>query len=75
MKKQKIINIVLAILTIFSPMIAFSLACNLGEVEVFGIGGAIRYCWIMWLFVPICMVLFVLGIKLKKVNCKIKLNS
>ena len=55
-------------------MISFSLACLIGEADIFGITGMIRYSWIMWLFIPIGILSILIGIKLKNNNQKYKKN-
>ena len=50
MKKLKIAGIVFFWLTLLSPMVAFMVACQIGEVDIFEIAGMIRYAWVMWLF-------------------------
>lgn len=57
-------------LTLISPMVSFYLASEIGEVEIFGVGGIVRYSWVMLLFIPIGILSIVVGLKLKKNNQK-----
>lgn len=43
MKKEISLAKMLFWLTLISPMISFSLACLIGEADIFGITGMIRY--------------------------------
>lgn len=70
----KRIAIISLIVSIISPMIAFSICCDVGEVEIFNIAGAIRYIWIFFLFIPIVAISFFLGLKLKELGLKYKQN-
>ena len=55
-------------------MFSFALSTYIGEVDVFGTAGMLRYSWIMWLFVPVGILSILIGIKLKKNNQKYKKN-
>lgn len=72
MKKVKIFANVIFWLTVISPMIAFSASCLIGEVEVFGVMGIVRYSWVMWLFMPLGILSMFFGAYLKKRNQKYK---
>lgn len=61
-------------LTIASVPVSFWVASLMGEPEIFGIAGILRYSWFMWLFVPISIVLLVLGKWLKINGQKYKKN-
>lgn len=74
MKKEISLAKMLFWLTLISPMISFSLACLIGEADIFGITGMIRYSWIMLLFIPIGILSILIGIKLKNNNQKYKKN-
>lgn len=72
MKKEISLAKMLFWLTLISPMISFSLACLIGEADIFGITGMIRYSWIMLLLIPIGILSILIGIKLKNNNQKYK---
>ncbi len=74
MKKERKISIILFWLTLISPILAFTLACNIGEVDVFGIAGIVRYSWVMLLFIPIGILSILIGFKLKADKQKYKNN-
>ena len=74
MKKLKILGIILFWLTLVSPMVAFGFACELGEANIFGVAGIVRYSWIMLFFIPIGFLSILIGIKLKKSKQKYKKN-
>lgn len=74
MKKVKSFANIIFWITLFSPMASFALTSVIGEANIFGIAGIIRYSWIMWLFIPIGMLSILIGIKLKKNNQKYKKN-
>ena len=48
-------------------MISFSLAALIGEADIFGVAGIIRYSWIMWLFIPVGVLSILIGMELKKI--------
>ena len=66
MKKERIVANVFFWLTLVSPIVAFTLASYIGESDVFGIAGILRYIWVMWLFVPIGILSVLAGKKQKK---------
>lgn len=68
MKNNKCFGNVLFWLTLLSPIISFSLASLIGETDIFGVAGIIRYSWIMWIFLPVGIISLVIGIKYKKSN-------
>lgn len=72
MKKEKIIGNILLVATLISPMISFSLASIIGEAEIFGVAGIIRYSWVMLLFIPIGLLSILFGLKLKNNKQKYK---
>ena len=74
MKKIKILCNILFWATLISPIVSFSLAGKIGEVNIFGVAGIIRYSWIMWLFIPIGVLSIIFGLQLKKNNQKYKKN-
>lgn len=46
MKKLKIAGIIFFWLTLLSPMVAFMVACQIGEVDIFEIaGGDVVFCF------------------------------
>ena len=66
MKKLKTIGDMVFCLVLVSPMISFALAAIIGEPEIFGIGGIIRYSWVMWCFIPLGILSIIIGRKLKQ---------
>lgn len=71
MKKTSITFIVLSVLVV--PL-SFSLAGEIGEQQIYGLAGMMRYMWIMWLMTPIGIGSIILGFKLKKRGCSYKGN-
>lgn len=65
---------ILFFLTLISPMVSFYLASEIGEADIFGVGGIVRYSWIMLLFIPIGILSILIGVKLKKANQKYMKN-
>ena len=65
MKCSKIIINILVILTIVSLPLSFSICAIVGEAEIFGVAGIIRYSWIMLLFSPIGFLTLLMGKWLK----------
>ena len=74
MKKIKIAGNIFFGLTIAAPLFAFALASLIGEANIFGVVGIIRYMWIAWLFIPLGVASIFMGIKLKKCKQKYKKN-
>jgi len=74
MKKYKIIGLILFWLSIISLPLSFALTSKIGETDIFGVDGIVRYSWIMLLFSPICILSFVFGIYLKRKKQKYKAN-
>lgn len=74
MKKLKIAGIVFFWLTLLSPMVAFMVACQIGEVDIFEIAGMIRYAWVMWFFALIGIASIIIGVKLKQGGQRYKKN-
>ena len=69
MNKNKILNILetmVFVATVVSPIVAFCLAGIIGEVEIFSSAGIVRYSWIMWLFMPFPICSILIGKKLKQ---------
>ena len=66
MRKEKVLSNILFWITLISPMLAFALASIIGESNIFGVAGIVRYSWIMWLFIPVGVLSIIIGIKLKK---------
>ena len=69
LSKLKILSIVLFILSIIIPIIAFYIVCLVGNVWVFGIAG-MSYSWIFLFFLPIPLASIALGIYSKKKHTK-----
>lgn len=65
---------ILFFLTLISPMVSFYLASEIGEADIFGVAGIVRYSWIMLLFIPIGILSIVIGLILKKSNQKYMRN-
>ena len=57
-----------------SPIVSFSIASMIGEANIFGVAGIIRYSWVMLLFIPIGILSIVIGFKLKNSTQKYKKN-
>lgn len=74
MKKEKVLGNILFWMTLISPMISFSLASMIGEAEIFGVAGIIRYSWLMILFIPVGILSILIGLQLKKNKQKYKKN-
>ena len=74
MKKEKTLGNILFWMTLISPMISFSLASMIGEAEIFGVAGIIRYSWLMILFIPVGILSILIGLQLKKNKQKYKKN-
>ena len=74
MKKAKIFGNILFWATLISPMASFALASLIGEANIFGVAGIIKYSWIMLLFIPIGLLSFLIGLKLKNNNQNHKKN-
>lgn len=74
MKKEKVLGNILFWMTLISPMISFSLASMIGEAEIFGVAGIIRYSWLMILFIPVGILSILIGLQLKKNKKKYKKN-
>lgn len=74
MKKEEVLGNILFWTTLISPIISFSLASIIGEAEIFGVAGIIRYSWLMLLFVPIGILSIFIGLQLKKNKQKYKKN-
>lgn len=65
---KKTLSILLFILSIAVVPLSFYVACLVGEISVFGITGVVKYSYIMYAFIPVCLVsLFfaIYGIKIK----------
>jgi len=52
--------------TLASLWISFYLATVVGEFNIFGIAGVVRYSWIMLLFIIVPVLSILIGIRLKK---------
>ena len=74
MRKNENWGIILFWATLISPMISFSLAALIGEADIFGVAGIIRYSWIMWLFIPVGVLSILIGMELKKNSQNYKKN-
>ena len=74
MNKKRILGNILFWTTLISPMVSFSLASMIGEANIFGVAGIIRYSWVMLLFIPIGILSILIGFKLKNSTQKYKKN-
>ena len=74
MNKKRILGNILFWTTLISPIVSFSLASMIGEANIFGVAGIIRYSWVMLLFVPIGILSILIGFKLKNSMQKYKKN-
>jgi hypothetical protein len=74
MKKRKTLGDVLFWSVLISPILSFSLASMIGEADIFGVSGIIRYSWVMLLFIPIGILSILIGFKLKNITQKYKKN-
>ena len=73
MKNRTISNIIFG-LTLISLPLSFSLCATLGEANIFGVAGLVRYSWIMWLFIPVGGISLFVGKVLKDKNEKYAKN-
>ena len=74
MNKKRILGNILFWTTLISPIVSFSLASMIGEANIFGVAGIIRYSWVMLLFIPIGILSILIGFKLKNSTQKYKKN-
>ena len=74
MNKKRILGNILFWTTLISPMLSFSLVSMIGESNIFGVAGIIRYSWVMLLFIPIGILSILIGFKLKNSTQKYKKN-
>jgi len=74
MKKFTVLGHILFWLTVSSPLVSFALASIVGEANVFGVAGIVRYSWLMWCFVSIGIASILIGVCLKNRNLKYKKN-
>ena len=74
MKTTKILGHILFWLSIISVLPAFMVCCEVGEVDFFDILGAVRYSWVMWLFIPIGVCSILIAVVLKSKNLGYKKN-
>lgn len=72
--KRRTLGNILFWTTLISPIVSFSLASTIGEANIFGVAGIIRYSWIMLLFIPIGILSIIIGLKLKNNKQKYKKN-
>lgn len=74
MKREKFFEHILFWLTLISPMVAFALASAIGEADIFGVLGIVRYSWVMWLFIPVGALCLFVGCMLKRKRMRYKKN-
>ena len=68
---KKNIYVTLSLFSLAFVVIAFSIMCLWGDVEVFGVANAIRYSWIMFLFIPASICILAWSIKLLSLKDKL----
>lgn len=64
--KNRFLSTTLIILTISSIPVSFYISTVIGESDFFGLAGIIKYAWISFLFIPIGIGSFILGLFQKK---------
>ena len=74
MGKKRLLGNILFWTTLISPIVSFSLASMIGEADIFGVAGIVRYSWVMLLFIPIGILSIFIGFKLKNSTQKYKKN-
>ena len=74
MIKKRVLGNILFWTTLISPIVSFSLASMIGEANIFGVAGIIRYSWVILLFIPIGILSILIGFKLKNSTQKYKKN-
>ena len=74
MNIKRVLGNILFWITLISPIVSFSLASIIGEADIFGVAGMIRYSWVMLLFIPIGILSILIGFKLKNSKQKYKKN-
>ena len=74
MNKKRILGNILFWTTLISPIVSFSIASMIGEANIFGVAGIIRYSWVMLLFIPIGILSILIGFKLINSTQKYKKN-
>lgn len=70
---KKNIYVTLSLFSLAFVVIAFAIMCICGDVEVFGVSNALRYSWIMYLFIPVSICILVWSIRLLSLKNKIGL--
>jgi hypothetical protein len=66
MKKNALLNgLVCAVPLIVLP-VSFSVMAGLGRPDIFGVGGLVRYSWVMWFFLPVLFFPIFWGVRCKK---------
>lgn len=75
MSRKKQIADIIFFMCVISVPVSFWISSVVGESNIFGVGGIVRYSWIMWLFIPINIVSYILGLYLKKCGEKYKSNQ
>lgn len=66
MKNRSLLNVLVCALPVVILPVAFSVAAFIGEPDIFGVGGMLRYIWVMWLFAPLYLIPIFYGIHKKK---------
>lgn len=52
-------SIIIVIFMYFLLLISFIVCCEIGEIDIFGMSGMIRYSWIMYFFIPVYIILLI----------------
>ena len=55
----------LAIASIVMIPVTFTIAAYIGQPEIYGLSGLLRYVWVMWLAIPVGVATIIVGFKLK----------
>ena len=66
MKKTPLMDILFCVLPVVILMVAFSFSASIGQSDIFGVGGMLRYIWVMWLFAPLFLLPIGYGFRKKK---------
>lgn len=74
MKNVRILSNLMFWITLISPIVAFAFASIVGEANIFGVAGIVRYSWVMLFFIPLGILSILIGKKLKKNNQSYKKN-
>lgn len=62
---MKKIASLLVLASIVSLPVSFSIAALIGQPEIYGLGGLLRYVWVMWLAIPVGVATILVGLRQK----------